>query len=198
LLLALPGIPLYLLVVALVGPSQESVILTLGLLSWPAFARVVRAQVLGIRGQLYIDAAYAVGASPLRVAYAHVLPGTLALLPAKLVLTVRFAIFAEATLAFLGLGDPAAKSWGTMLGWAFNDPLLFARDAWLWLVLPPALSIVLVVLATTWITTTLEATPPLRSARALQRLDHEPLRSLSPAAPRLRGTPRHADVPVER
>jgi ABC-type dipeptide/oligopeptide/nickel transport system permease subunit len=156
LLLALPSIPLYLLVVALVGPSQRNVVLTLGLLSWPAFARIVRAQVLALRGAPYVEAARALGATPLRVALLHVLPGTLGLLPAKLVLIVRFAIFTEATLAFLGLGDPAAKSWGTMLGWAFNYPLLFARGAWAWWVLPPAASIVLVVLATSWLATSLE------------------------------------------
>jgi peptide/nickel transport system permease protein len=66
-------------------------------------------------------------------------------------LTVRFALFAEATLAFLGLGDPTARSWGTMLGWAFNDPLIFASGAWTWWVLPPALAIVGAVLATTWL-----------------------------------------------
>jgi hypothetical protein len=74
-------------------------------------------------------------------------------LPAKLVLTVRFAIFAEATLAFLGLGDAADRSWGTMLGRAFADPTAFLNGSWTWWVLPPALGIVAVVLATTWLTT---------------------------------------------
>jgi ABC-type dipeptide/oligopeptide/nickel transport system permease subunit len=156
LLLALPSIPLYLLVVSLVGPSQRNVVLTLGLLSWPAFARIVRAQVIAFRSAPFVEAARALGASPLRVALVHVLPGTIGLLPAKLVLIVRFAIFTEATLAFLGLGDPAAKSWGTMLGWAFEYPLLFARGAWAWWVLPPAASIALLVLATSWIATSLE------------------------------------------
>jgi peptide/nickel transport system permease protein len=151
LLLALPSVPLYLLVVALTGASQAHVVLVLGLLSWPAFARIVRAEVLGLRTAPYVDAARALGATRLRVALVHVLPGTLALAPAKLVLTVRFAVFAEATLAFLGLGNPAAKSWGTMLGWAFQDPLLFARPTWPWWVLPPAASIVALVLGTTWL-----------------------------------------------
>ena len=156
LLLALPPIPLYLLVVALVGASQRNVVLALGLLSWPAFARVVRSQVLALRGQPYVEAARGLGASPLRVAVVHVLPGTLDLLPAKLALTVRFALFAEATLAFLGLGDPAAISWGSMLGAAFGYPLLWARGAWLWWALPPAAGIVAVVLGATWLSIGLE------------------------------------------
>lgn len=180
LLLALPSVPLYLLVVAWSGPSQRNVVLTLGLLSWPAFARIVRAQVLTLRGQPYVEAARALGASPLRVALRHVLPGTLGLLPAKLVLTLRFAIFTEATLAFLGLGDPTAKSWGTMLGWAFNDPLLFVGRAWVWWVVPPALAIALVILAATGLATGLEATPDRRPAR---------LESVSPPSERRSSTP---------
>jgi peptide/nickel transport system permease protein len=151
LLLALPAIPLYLLVVALIGPSQVHLMLALGLLSWPAFARVVRARVLTVRSEPYVEAARALGASPLRVAVHHITPATLELLPAKLVLTVRFAIFAEATLAFLGLGDPAARSWGSMLSWAFSNPLAFINGSWTWWVLPPALAIVATVLATTWL-----------------------------------------------
>jgi peptide/nickel transport system permease protein len=151
LLLALPAIPLYLVVVALVGPSQRNLMLTLGLLSWPAFARIVRARVIEVRGAAYVEAARVLGATPLRVALVHVGPATLELLPAKLVLTVRFAIFAEATLAFLGLGDPTEPSWGTMLGRALSDPLVFVGASWTWWVLPPALAIVLAVLSTTWL-----------------------------------------------
>jgi ABC-type dipeptide/oligopeptide/nickel transport system permease subunit len=156
LLLALPALPLYLLVLALLGPRLITVIMALGLLSWPAFGRIVRAQVQATRNAPYVEAAYALGARRSRVALVHVLPATLNLLPAKLVLTVRFAVFAEATLAFLGAGDASAPSWGTTLGWAFTDPLLFNRAVWPWWVLPPAVGIVLLVLSTTWLATGLE------------------------------------------
>jgi ABC-type dipeptide/oligopeptide/nickel transport system permease subunit len=164
LLLALPSLPLYLLVATMVGSSQGHVVIMLTLLSWPAFARIVLSQVVVLRGAPYVEAAWALGASPLRVARAHLLPGTLMLLPAKLVFTFRFAIFAEATLAILGLGDPAGTSWGTTLGWDFNDALLFSRGTWAWWVLPPAASIVLLVLATTWLATGLEAAQDPRRA----------------------------------
>jgi ABC-type dipeptide/oligopeptide/nickel transport system permease subunit len=153
LLLALPSLLLFLLVLALVGPSEVHLILALGLLSWPAFARVVRARVLAVKREPYVDAARALGATPLRIALRHVAPATAELLPAKVVLTVRFAIFAEATLAFLGLGDPTARSWGTTLGWAFANPLVWASAAWTWWVLPPALAIVLAILGTTLLAT---------------------------------------------
>lgn len=157
LLLAVPSVPLALLVVTLVRPSLGAVIVTLGMLSWPGFARIVRAQVLGLRTRPYVEAARVLGATEIRLAVRHIVPGTLELLPAKIVLTVRFAVFGEATLAFLGLGDPSAPTWGGMIGWAFNDPLLFTRPTWGWLVGPPAVLITLTVLATTWLATGLEA-----------------------------------------
>ena len=172
LLLALPAVPLYLLVMALIGPGQIHLILVLGLLSWPAFARVVRARVIAVRREAYVEAARALGADALRVAVYHVAPATLELLPAKLVLTVRFAIFAEATLAFLGLGDPSAPSWGTMLGWAFRNPVAFIDGSWTWWVLPPALAIVAAVLSTTWLATgedDIRQDRPVRTAWATSR-----------------------------
>ncbi|HEX2193956.1 MAG TPA: ABC transporter permease subunit, partial [Candidatus Limnocylindria bacterium] len=89
LLLALPTLPLYMLIVALAGPGQPTLVVTLGLLTWPAFARIVRAQVLAVRGRLYVEAARALGAGELRRALVHVLPATFALLPANVVATVR-------------------------------------------------------------------------------------------------------------
>jgi ABC-type dipeptide/oligopeptide/nickel transport system permease subunit len=151
LLLALPGIPLYVLVLTLLEPSRSNLIAALTLLSWPAFARVVRSVVLEARSASYVEAAMALGATPLHIIFRHLLPATLAILPAKLVLTVRFAVFAEATLAFLGLGSTDALSWGRMLNAAFNDPLLFARPQWPWLVLPPTIAIVILLVATAWV-----------------------------------------------
>jgi ABC-type dipeptide/oligopeptide/nickel transport system permease subunit len=147
LLLALPSLPLYLLVVTLVGPGVLHLVLTLGLLSWPAFARMVRSIVIATRAAPYVTAAWALGATRFHVARWHLLPATLDILPTKLILTVRFAIFTEATLAFLGLGDPTVISCGTMLSRAFDDPLLFSRPVWPWLVLPPTLAVTGLVLA---------------------------------------------------
>lgn len=150
LLLALPNIPLYLLVLTLLGPSQRNLILVLALLAWPAFARIVRSLVIGARSAAYVEASRMLGASAGHILRVHLLPATLAVMPANLVLTARFAIAAEATLAFLGLSGNAL-TWGAMLSWAFADPLLFLRPVWPWLVLPPTLAIVLLILAVTWV-----------------------------------------------
>ena len=155
LLLALPTLLLYLVVLTLVGASQLALAVVLGLTAWPTFARVIRARVLDIRGAPYVEAARGFGATGTRIALAHILPATRPLLSAQLALVVRFALFAEATLAFLGLGDPSAAAWGGTLASAFADPLLFERPVWAWWILPPALSIVLIVLATSWLATPL-------------------------------------------
>jgi ABC-type dipeptide/oligopeptide/nickel transport system permease subunit len=163
LLLALPGLPLSILVLALVGPTLPHVVLTLGLLSWPTFCRVVRAQVIAMRGAPHVEAARCLGASWARVGRVHLLPATLGLLPANLVVTVRLAVFAEATLGFLGLGDPSVTTWGAWLGIAFADPLLFTTPAWTWLVVPPATGIALLVLGSAWLGTRLERRAPQRA-----------------------------------
>lgn len=165
LLLALPPIPLYLLVVTLAGPGRRTLILTLGLLSWPAFARLVRALVIETRAAPYIEAATALGAGRLYLARRHILPATLEILPTKLVLTLRFAVFTEATLAFLGLAGSGSLSWGAMLSRAFDDPLLWSRPVWPWLVLPPALAIAALLVAVNWVS----VGPPRRRARAGHR-----------------------------
>jgi ABC-type dipeptide/oligopeptide/nickel transport system permease subunit len=151
LLLSLPAIPLYMLVVTLVGPSQTTIAVTLGLLSWPTFAKIVRGRVIDLRRQPFVTGARAVGATEQRILARHIIPGTYSLMSAKLVITLRFALFAEATLAFLGLGDPVVQSWGTMLRWAFASQSLFLTVAWTWWVIPPAVGIAGVVFAAAWL-----------------------------------------------
>ncbi len=147
LLLAIPALPLLVLLVAYVGSGTLRVVVAMGVLSWPAFARVVRTQVLSTKEREYVVAAQAAGAGSLRVMLRHILPETVPIIVTKFVLTTRWAILIEANLAFLGLGDPERVSWGNMLNHAFRDPLLFARPAWLWLAAPPAMAIVVVVLS---------------------------------------------------
>jgi peptide/nickel transport system permease protein len=151
LLFALPDLPLILLVLTLIGPTRLNLIIVLGLLSWPAFARVVRSVVIGARASPYVEASRALGASDVHIIVRHLLPATFSALPTKLVLTVRYAVFTEATLAFLGLGGGDAIGWGAMLNLAFRDPLLFSRSTWPWLVLPPTIAITTLILATVWV-----------------------------------------------
>jgi len=110
LFLALPFLPLTILIVAHFGTGRPVVALTLGLITWPAFARVMRARVAAELAAGYVEAARATGARPARVLLRHLLPATVPVATAKFVLTAQSAIAIEASLAFLGLGDPVAIS----------------------------------------------------------------------------------------
>jgi len=145
--LALPFLPLAILIVAHIGARPPMIALTLGLLSWPAFARVIRARVRDELRRGYVEAARALGAGPLRILGRHILPSTVPIATAKFVLTAQYAILAEASLAFLGLGDPMTVSWGGTARRAAGYGLIFVTDAWRWWLLPPLVCIAATVAA---------------------------------------------------
>lgn len=147
--LAIPTLPLVVLIVALSGPGIWSLAITLAVLSWAAFARIVRSQVLVTLQKEFVAAARALGATEARVLRSCVLPEVAPLLFTKVVLTVRWAVLSEATLGVLGLADPGRTSWGSILQQAFSHPLLFVTGAWAWWALPPALGIVAIALGLT-------------------------------------------------
>ena len=160
LLLAVPALPLLALFVAYTGPGVLAMVITMGVLSWPAFARVIRTQVLSTKERDYVVAALALGAGPLRIMIRHILPETVPIIVTKFVLTMRWAVLIDANLAFLGLANPGAISWGNMLNHAFRDPLLFTRRAWLWSTAPPALAIMGLVLSLALVGRITEAREP--------------------------------------
>jgi peptide/nickel transport system permease protein len=143
--LVIPQIPLMIVLARLLSPSLFVLIMVIGLTSWAGTARVVRAQVLTLKQRPFVERARALGASDSYVLRVHVLPNTLPLIFANTVIIVAVAILAEASLAFLGLGDPNSISWGTMLENAFNAGAPSA-GAW-WYVIPPGLCITSLVLA---------------------------------------------------
>ncbi len=147
LFLALPFLPVTILVVAHLGPSPVVIAGTVGLVSWPAFARVIRARVATELAAGYVEAARAIGAHPGRILTRHVLPATVPVATAKFVLTVQSAIVIQASLAFLGLSNPATISWGGVIHRGVGYGLIFAGGAWRWWLVPPICSITLLVSA---------------------------------------------------
>lgn len=143
--LVIPFLPLAIVLAAILGPSVWNIIFVIGVTSWPATARVLRAQVLSLKERLYVERSRALGASNRHLMVRHVLPNLSPLILANLTLTVPVAILSETTLSFLGLGDPTRASWGRMLDEAFSAGAL-TRNAW-WYYLPPGLGIMVVVLA---------------------------------------------------
>jgi peptide/nickel transport system permease protein len=140
----IPGLPLAILLAAYLGPGLWNIIFVIGLVSWPSTARVVRAQVLSLREMGYIEAARAMGAGALWNITRHIIPNISSIVVAKLALAIGSAMIAEASLSFLGLGDPASKSWGAILRYAFARGG-FVQNLWWWY-LPPGLCIGLCVL----------------------------------------------------
>ncbi|MBX0329799.1 ABC transporter permease [Oscillochloris sp. ZM17-4] len=145
--LVIPDLPLYVVLVSLLGPSIWNIILAIILLSWTGTARLVYAQVLSIRERQFVTRARAIGASSGYIIRKHILPLVLPIILAQNALVISIAILSESGLAFLGLGDPSLISWGTMLNFAFGRGAV-SVGAW-WALLPPGLGIVWVVLGWT-------------------------------------------------
>lgn len=155
-LLALPGVPLIVLVAALAGTSRLAVVLVVGLVGWPPLARLLRSQVLTLRARGFVGAARGFGGGNGYVLRRHLVPALGPLLVAGFVEWAATAVFLEAGLAFLGLGDPTAVSWGNTLNRALVVPGLYFTGMWTWLVLPAGLAVTLVVLGFTFVGVGLE------------------------------------------
>ena len=163
--LVIPFLPLAIALAAILGPSIENIILVIGITSWPSTARLIQAQVLTLRERAYVDRSRALGATDWHVMTRHIVPNAFPLILANTTLTVPVVILTEATLSFLGLGDPSNASWGQMLDDAFEAGAV-TLEAW-WYIVPPGLGIMLVVLAFTLVGQALEEIldPRLRDQR---------------------------------
>ena len=141
--LACPFLILAIALAAFLGPSLTNAMIAIGISATPIFARLTRGAVIHVKVEDYIEAARALGASPLRQALRHVLPNIAAPLIVQATLAIAAAVIAEASLSFLGLGQqPPAPSWGSMLNTAKN----YVDNA-PWMAIWPGVSIFLLVLA---------------------------------------------------
>lgn len=115
-LLAIPNIIMAIAIVASLGPGLRNVMIAVGIGTIPGYARIVRASVLTIRDQEYVEAAKSVGASDFRIILKHIIPNSMAPIIVQATLGVAIAILAAAGLSFIGLGiQPPAPEWGAML-----------------------------------------------------------------------------------
>lgn len=143
--LVLPFLPLMILLAAYMGPSAGTLAVVIGALVWARPSRVIRSLVLSQAGRDYVTAARALGAGDGRIVWRHVLPAVLSITFAEFVQLASRSILLETSLAFLGLGDPVQKSWGSVLFYA-QARGAFLSGAWVWWVLPPGLLITAAVL----------------------------------------------------
>jgi len=151
--LAVPRVPLLLLLVAMSQPGVTLTVIAIGLTGWTTVARLVRADVRQLRAREFVDAARALGVAPARLLARHVLPHAVGPALVATALGVGHAIMLEAGLSFLGLGvQPPVPSWGNMIA-AGRDALVLAP----WVALAPATMVAVVVLATSLVADGLEA-----------------------------------------
>jgi peptide/nickel transport system permease protein len=142
-LMAFPAIILAIGIGAALGPQAGSVIVALGVAYVPRTARIVRAAVLVIREAEYIEAARVAGAGSLRIIFKHLLPNCLGPLVVQMTFVFAYAILAEATLSFLGIGaPPPTPSWGNIIAEGRD----YSVEAW-WIMLFPGLAISLAALS---------------------------------------------------
>ncbi len=165
--LAMPMLPLLLVVAALAGPHLGVLILTIGLTAWPRVARITRSQTLTLRQRGFMSAAGGFGAGPLYLLRRHLVPALGPIIVANLVNWAAITAGLEASVAFLGLADPLAVSWGAVVDRALAHPGLYFTSLWLWWVLPAGLAITVAILGFTFLGVGLEPRFNPRWRRAL-------------------------------
>ncbi|GGB62832.1 cytochrome c550 [Roseibium aquae] len=141
LMLTLPSLILAMAVAAALGPGFGNMIIAIALAWWPGYARLVRGEVLQAREEVYVAAARAIGASPFRVLFRHILPNIVSPVIVKMSLDMGFAILTVAALGFIGIGvRPPTPEWGTQLSIARS----YMPDFW-WTAVFPGLAMFMAV-----------------------------------------------------
>jgi peptide/nickel transport system permease protein len=144
LFIAIPALVLIIVIVTLFGAQTLLIMLVVGLTIWPSNAKIMRAQVLSLKHREYITASHAAGAGDVWVMRKHIIPNAIQPVIANATLQMAGAIVLEASLSFLGLGDPNVISWGRMLRIAQT----YYFNAW-WMAFFPGIAIFLAVLGFT-------------------------------------------------
>jgi peptide/nickel transport system permease protein len=162
--LVIPALPLIIIVASTINAGSLIVALVIGLTSWSWGARVLRAQTLSLRRRDYVEAARATGESTWRLIFFEILPNLTAIIASGFVGTVIFAVTAEITLAFIGIGGISNWNWGEVLFWAQSQQAL-AQGAWWWFI-PAGLAIALLGTALSLVNFGIDefVSPRLRSA----------------------------------
>ena len=141
-LFAFPAILLAIAILAALGKGVTNAMIAIGIVYTPIFARIARGSVLSLRGEEFVEAARAIGASHGRILFRHILPNSLAPLIVETSLSLAFAILAEAALSFFGLGtQPPDASWGRMLA----EGRAYFRQS-IWMGIFPGLAIMITVM----------------------------------------------------
>ncbi|GAA6202895.1 ABC transporter permease [Aquicoccus sp. SU-CL01552] len=137
----IPSLIFAIVLVAIMGPSIQSIVLAISVVSWPPVARLVRAEFLSLRRREFVEASRVLGLPGWRIMFQDILPNAMAPVIVTATLMVATAILMESGLSFLGLGDPDMISWGYQIGAART----MLRTAW-WMSFFPGIAIIVTVL----------------------------------------------------
>ena len=144
--MTLPMLPLMIIIAAVMGTSITNVATILGIFSWPQLARVTKNSTMKIREMQYIEACTCLGLSKPRILFKHILINATGPVFVNMTLVMASAVLTEASLSFLGLGDPTTWSWGTMLKRAWGQNAVISNpNPWWWWLLPSLCIVVYVV-----------------------------------------------------
>lgn len=135
--LAVPQLPIMILIGAFLGQSRANIIIIVALFSWAPIAKIVRAETLDIKNSGYLKIAQRYGGKIGYLFKAHMYREILPLVAANALFVVGKAIIQEASLAFLGLSDPTARSWGLMINKAISYTGIYFTDYWKWWLMSP-------------------------------------------------------------
>jgi ABC-type dipeptide/oligopeptide/nickel transport system permease subunit len=141
-LLAFPGLLLAIAITSALGPNLRNTMIAIGIVAIPVYTRLTRGQVLQAKQREYVEAARTAGANQARVAFRHILPNILNPLIVQASLSIAFAILAEASLSFLGLGvQPPTPTWGADI----NHARAYLSNGFWWMSVGPGVAILLTV-----------------------------------------------------
>lgn len=144
--LSVPQLPVMIVIGAFWGQSTVNIILIIAAFSWASIAKVLRARVLSVKDMEYVKLAKSYGGGALYIIFKHLGREIMPLIMINGLSVVGSAIIKESSLAFLGLSDPTAKSWGLMISRASAFPGIYFTKFWTWWLLPPAIALIISVL----------------------------------------------------
>ncbi len=164
-MIALPELPAMIVIASFFGSNLTTIIIVLSLFSWSRPARIARSQTLSLVKQPYIQMASFYGGNTWYILIKHLIPELLPILSVSMIRLASRAIVTEASLAFIGLGDPTSRSWGLILNHAINFSGIYFTPYWQWWLLYPWLAITVLVVALALLGRDLEriADPRIRS-----------------------------------
>jgi peptide/nickel transport system permease protein len=140
--LGVPFIPFVIVILSITGRSTWTIIFAMTVLMWRSSARVIRAQVLSLKEMPFVAAARISGAGDIAILYREIAPNVMPIALLNVAIAMAWAIITEASIGFLGFGDPDALSWGTIIYQAYASQTMYRAPWW---VIPPGVAIMVLV-----------------------------------------------------